>query len=68
MILQEEDLHVDASESGKVKSSLPPNSEVPSLISGLVEYLGDLLPAKVHSTAFHPSRMCKMSTSIHGLL
>ena len=49
--------------------SLPSNPKVPGSIPGTAEteYLATFFPAKVHS-AFHPSEVGKMSTSMHGLL
>ena len=42
-------------------------SRVPFPVLPRVEYLATAFPAKVHS-AFHPSEVGKMSTSMHGLL
>ena len=53
---------------GAVVRSLPPNPEVPGKIPVLVvDWIiwVTFFPVKVHS-AFHPSGVGKMSTSIHG--
>ena len=52
---------------GAVVRSLPSNPKVPVPFPVLprLEYLATFFPAKVHS-AFHPSEVGKMSTSMHG--
>ena len=54
---------------GAVVRSLPSNPKVPGSIPGSAEtgIFATFFPAKVHS-AFHPSEVGKMSTSMHRLL